>query len=59
VGARGAGHKLFASKAQHRFFAARMKRSPKWRKWFHEKAVRGRYRGLPERKRGVSARTIR
>lgn len=59
------GVKGFKSKAQWRMFAARASKSPKWRKWFHEKAhaTQGgpklRYRRLPERKGGASSRTAR
>jgi hypothetical protein len=40
-------------------FFARARRSPKWREWAHRKAVRGRYKTLPERKGGPTARTLR
>ena len=55
----------FTSKAQWRMFFARGRTSPKWRKWAHEKAhaTKGgpkvRYRRLPARKRGPTARTAR
>jgi len=54
-------HKGFASKAQWRMFFA----NPKLRKYAHDKAhaTKGgpkvRYRRLPARKRGPTARTLR
>jgi hypothetical protein len=55
----------FASKAQWRYFFARGRRSPKFRKWAHEKAhaTKGgpkvRYRRLPARKSAPGTRTTR
>lgn len=58
----------FASKAQWRFFAAKMKTDPRFKKYFHEEAhetmakrggVKVAYRSLPWRKRGPTSRTLR
>jgi hypothetical protein len=55
----------FKSKAQWRFFFAKGRTNPKFRKWAHEKAhataggPKIRYRRLPGRKGAPTARTLR
>ena len=58
----------FKSKAQWRYFYARGKKDPRFRKWAHEIAHRTQryhggkkvgYHSLPARRRGPRARTLR
>jgi hypothetical protein len=57
--------KGFKSRAQWRFFFAKGRTDPRFRKWAHEKAhatkggPRVRYRRLPARKGAPTARTAR
>lgn len=55
--------KGFASKAQWRYFFAKGKKDPRFKKWAHETAhetqSKGGYKSLPWRKRGPSATTLR
>lgn len=58
----------FKSKAQWRFFYAKAKKDPRFKKWAHEIAHRTQrykggkklaFKGLPARVRGPNARTLR